>query len=59
MRLLTWNLCWKDHHQEARLRAVREEVERQRPDLVAFQEVSARTIDTFRLLFAEQGLWPG
>ncbi|MGE0492969.1 MAG: endonuclease/exonuclease/phosphatase family protein [Vulcanimicrobiota bacterium] len=59
MRLLTWNLCWKDHHQEARLRAVREEIDRQRPDLVAFQEVSVRTIDTFRLLFAEQGLWPG
>lgn len=59
MRLLTWNLCWKDHHQEARLRAVREEIDRQRPDLVAFQEVSVRTIDTFKLLFAEQGLWPG
>lgn len=58
MRLLTLNLWWGAHHQAERLEGARALVQRHNPDFIAFQEVSARTFDTFKELFRDYQIWP-
>jgi tyrosyl-DNA phosphodiesterase 2 len=58
LRLLTFNLWWGEPYQLERLEAVRDIVRWNNPDVIAFQEVSARTLDTFNDLFQDYKIWP-